>query len=90
MGEQMTDTVDLILAEIKGLRDDTKENGERLARLETQMYSLVGNGQPGRIALLERVVEWLSRWRWWVVGAAAGSGGVISGVAWLVEFQAKR
>jgi hypothetical protein len=81
---------DLILAELKGLRDDTKSNGERLARLETQMYSLVGNGQPGRIGLLERAVEELKRWRWWVVGAAAGSGAVISVLAWVIEVGAKR
>ena len=86
----MRDTIDLILEEIKGLRDDTKANGERLARLETQMYSLVGNGQPGRIGLLERAVESLSRWRWWVVGAAAGASGVISVIAWYAEVQSKR
>lgn len=54
------------------------------------MYSLVGNGQPGRIALLERAVEALSRWRWWVVGAAAGASTVISVLACLLEFQSKR
>jgi hypothetical protein len=30
---------------------------EDLAELKTQMKSLLGNGQPGRIALLERRVE---------------------------------
>jgi hypothetical protein len=54
------------------------------------MYSLVGNGQPGRVALLERAVEELKRWRWWVVGAAAGSAGVISVLAWAVEVVVKR
>jgi len=53
-------------------------------------YSLVGNGQPGRIALLERAVESLSHWRWWVVGAAAGSGAVIAAIARVVELGAKR
>jgi hypothetical protein len=86
----MGDKFDLILAELKGLRDDTKANGERLARLETQMYGLVGNGQPGRIALLERAVEELKRWRWWVVGAAAGGAGVLSAIAWMVEVVVKR
>ena len=85
----MRNTVDLILEEIKGLRDDTKANGERLARLETQMYGLMGNGQPGRISLLEQSVDSLSRWRWWVVGAAAGCTAVISVLAWIVEFQSK-
>lgn len=85
MGDAADAKFDLILAELKELREDSKANGERLARVETQMYSLVGNGQPGRIALLERAVESLSRWRWWVVGAAAGSGAVISVLAWVVE-----
>lgn len=40
--------------------------------------------QPGRVALLERAVEKLSQWRWWLVGAAAGSTGVISVLAWVV------
>jgi hypothetical protein len=54
------------------------------------MYSLVSNGQPGRVGLLERAVEELKRWRWWVVGAAAGSGAVISVLAWVIEVGAKR
>ena len=29
---------------------------DSLARLETSMYSLIGNGQPGRIAQIERKV----------------------------------
>lgn len=86
----MDDKLELILAQLTELRTDTKANGERLARLETQMYSLVGNGQPGRIGLLERAVESLSRWRWWVVGAAAGGGGVCGVLAWVVEVAAKR
>lgn len=80
----------LILQEIKGLRDDTKANRERLARLETQMYGLMGNGQPGRISLLERSVDSLKQWRWWVVGAAAGGAAVISVIAWVVEVSTKR
>jgi hypothetical protein len=27
----------------------------------------------------------LKQWRWWLVGAAAGSGGVISVLAWAVS-----
>ena len=82
--------VDLILEELRELRNDTKENGERLARLETQMYSLVGNGQPGRIGLLDRSVEKLQQSRWCVVGVSAGSGGVIGALAWVVEVVGKK
>ena len=84
------DKFDLIMVELKELRAESKANGERLARVETQMYSLVGNGQPGRIALLERAVESLTRWRWWLVGAAAGGGAVISVLAWVAELSLKR
>jgi hypothetical protein len=71
------------------LREETRANGERLARIETHMYSLVGNGQLGRIAPLERAIEELKRWPggWLVV---AGGSGVISVVAWLAEVQTKR
>jgi hypothetical protein len=84
------ETVNLILAEIKGLREDTKANGEQLARLVTQMYSLLGNEQPARITLLEQAVDALKEWRWWVIGVAAGGAGVVSFIAWLVELQMKR
>jgi hypothetical protein len=84
----MQDTLSLILSEVQSLRADyntnARETGERLASLETSMYSLVGNGQPGRITLLERAVQKLQQWRWWVVGAAAGVSGVVSVVAWIV------
>lgn len=30
---------------------------ERLARIETHLESLVGNGQPGRIAIIEKSVQ---------------------------------
>lgn len=39
-----------------------------LARLETNMKSLVGNGQPGRVTQLEEAVESLNRWKWIVAG----------------------
>ena len=85
----MQDTLSLILAEVRELRADynanARETGERLASLETSMYSLVWNGQPGRITLLERTVQFLQQWRWWVIGAAAGVSGVVSAIAWLVK-----
>lgn len=47
---------------------------EKLSRLQTQMETLVGNGQPGRIRLLEDDVKDLSKARWVM-------GGIITGVA---------
>jgi hypothetical protein len=44
------------------------------------MCTLVGNGQPGRISLLDVAVSKLQQWRCWIAGIAAG----VSGVAWAV------
>ena len=83
-----TDITTLILTEVQALRTEVSANavatGERLAKLEAQMYSLCGNGQPGRISLLESAVSKLQQWRWWVVGATAGISGVVSVIAWAV------
>jgi hypothetical protein len=84
----MPDTQSLILAKLQSLRADfntyARDTGERVTALETDLHGLMGNGNPGRVALLERAVESLMRWRWWLVGAAAGSGGVISVLAWII------
>ena len=81
-------TQELILDELRLLRNDfntfARDTGERVATLESDVHGLVGNGQPGRVALLERAVDKLTQWRWWLVGAAAGGGGVISAVAWVI------
>lgn len=41
---------------------------ESLARLETHMQDLVGNGKPGRVTNLEKEVQALARWRWIITG----------------------
>jgi len=63
--------------------------GRGVAVLETDGYSLVGNGRPGRVDRLESAVQRLKQWRWWMVGAAAGGGGVISVLAWVVSEASK-
>jgi hypothetical protein len=45
---------------------------EKLANLHTQMMTLVGNGQPGRISKLEQAVDDLKRARWTIGGAVLG------------------
>jgi hypothetical protein len=37
------------------------------------------------VALFEMAVHKLMEWRWWMVGAAAGSSGVISVLVWVME-----
>jgi hypothetical protein len=82
-------TQDIILDELRALRGDfnafARDTGERVSVLETDVHSLVGNGRPGRVDRLESAVQRLKQWRWWMVGAAAGSGGVISVLAWVVS-----
>jgi hypothetical protein len=85
----MPDSTDIILAELRALRGDfntfARDTGERVSVLETDVHSLVGNGRPGRVDRLESAVQRLKQWRWWLVGAAAGGGGVISVLAWVVS-----
>jgi hypothetical protein len=89
----MDTTQDLILAELRELRADynahARETGERLSALESQMHTLVGNGQPGRIALLESAVNKLQLWRWWLIGMSAGASTVVSVLAWAIEHTSK-
>jgi hypothetical protein len=86
-------TQELILDEVRALRADfnnyARETGERVATLESHVHGLVGNGQPGRMALLEAAVEKLSQWRWWLVGVAAGSTSVVGVLAWVVTEMKK-
>jgi hypothetical protein len=69
-------TQELILGELRALRSDftsyARETAERVSALETDVHALIGNGQPGRVALLERSVERLVQFRWWAAGLAAG------------------
>jgi hypothetical protein len=51
---------------------------------------ITGNGQPSRLQAIEDTVDRLLQWRWWGVGAAAGSGAVISVLAWVVELAIRR
>lgn len=55
-----------------------------LARLETQITNLVGNGQPGRVQKLEDAVDGLKRDRWIVGGAITAFTAVSTLVAHFV------
>jgi len=82
------ETSDIILEELRALRSDYNENarktGERLAKLEEQMHDLCGNGQPGRIRILELTVERLQAWRWYLIGSSAAASTIVVGAAWLI------
>jgi hypothetical protein len=77
-----------ILTELREMRAEFTEarleQAERMACLETQMKSLVGNGQPGRIDRMEKVIGGLLRFRYTVVGYAAAAGTAVSLIiAWI-------
>jgi hypothetical protein len=52
---------------------------DALARLDTQMKTLVGNGQPGRIDRVEMAVGRLNKIAWI-------SGGIIIAVSAIIHF----
>lgn len=58
-----------------------------LARLDENMESLVGNGQPGRVTKLEDKVEALQKERWYAGGVIAGGSAILGTV---VHFLFKR
>lgn len=69
-------TLDLVLTELREFRSDVnkwqQDTGERVATLETQVKSgITGNGQPSRLAVVEKSVEQLNRFKYWLLGAAA-------------------
>jgi hypothetical protein len=78
----------LILDELRSLRNDfnrfARDTGSRIAVNEKDLHDLLGNGQPGRMARIEERVDRLMEWRWWLVGAAAGGGGVVSVLGWVI------
>lgn len=45
---------------------------DSLARLETHMENLVGNGQPGRVTNLETEVKDLNKAKWYLSGSVVG------------------
>jgi AICAR transformylase/IMP cyclohydrolase PurH len=75
----------MILDELRSIRTETQSNGQAIARLETSMTTLIGNGQPGRVTLIEVAVDGLQRWRAWSVGVTVGGGAVIGAAAWVIE-----
>ena len=75
-------TTQVILAELREIRGEMQQNQidvvQRLASLEAQMKSLLGNGQPGRIGALESAISAVNRFKYTVVGYAMGVAGLVS------------
>ena len=86
----MSDTsIQLIMGEIHALRERMDERFDaqdeviskhtaQLAELSTQMKSLIGNGQPGRVQKLEDDVSSLKNYRTKLVAYVTVIGGIIT------------
>jgi len=85
----MRDMLELIVSQQRELNAAFGKFGERLASVETNVTLLVGNGQPGRITILEQRVDDLRRWRWRMVGIATGVATVMSGIVTTVALLLK-
>lgn len=79
-------TQSLILEELRSLREDLhafeNDTVRRVAVAESQLHALLGNGQPGRIAHIEKDVDELKQWKWWIAGIAAGAPVTVTIITW--------
>lgn len=78
-----------ILDELREMRREQSEQGERIARIETKLENVLGNGQPGRLTNVERDVKALREKAAHNKGWFAGVSGVLTVVGifghWLVD-----
>lgn len=73
-----------ILIELRELRTDFNRNarecGERLATLEIQLDTILGDKQPGRLTIAENKISDLQHWRWRIAGIATGISAAVGAV----------
>jgi uncharacterized protein involved in exopolysaccharide biosynthesis len=85
-GQLVVSMLGEIRAEISALRSETAglrtDLGERLAVAESQIEDVLGNGQPGRLKIVEDAVAALLNYRFWLLGVAATVGVVAAIVGW--------
>jgi hypothetical protein len=82
--------VNLLLQEFRAFRDNEwrifrdqvvtwkEEDRARLTELEVHSKDIVGNGQPGRMANVEEKTSKLEKYKYWLIGIAAGVSGIVS------------
>lgn len=79
----------LILDELRAFRDDfndtTRDILQRVSSLETDNHAIMGNGNPGRMALAEKSIGSLKAWRWKVCGVCVGGSAIISVVVTVIK-----
>ena len=65
----MTDQTNELLTE---MRDDLKFIRDKVITHDTSIKDIIGNGQPGRLKVLEEQVEELKELKWKLVGLVVG------------------
>lgn len=65
----MTDQTNELLQEI---REDLKFIRDKVISHDTSIKDIIGNGQPGRLKILEEQVEELKELKWKLVGLVVG------------------
>lgn len=53
------------------LQKDVKQMSDRVSRNDETLKTLIGNGQPGRITILEKNIEELNKFKWKLAGVGA-------------------
>lgn len=68
------------------VNDKLDRLGEMSTTTRTQMTGLVGNGQPGRIGVIEEDVDQLKEYKNTVKGWILGVGGIIVALGGLIHY----
>ncbi|SDE83508.1 hypothetical protein [Terriglobus roseus] len=56
-----------------------------VTKLETEVYSILGNGKPGRLGEAESAIDSLKQWRWRMAGITTAISSFVSILAWLFK-----
>lgn len=62
---------DVNFALLKEIRNDVKWIRDKTVRHDENLEDILGNGQPGRLTLVENNVEDLMKFKWKVAGGVA-------------------
>lgn len=81
-GNVILDEIRAVRTELSDMRKDVQswqqDTGERIATIESQIKpTIIGNGQPSRLAMVEEQVDELRRDRWRLTGAASAAGAIL-------------
>jgi hypothetical protein len=89
----------MLLQEFRDIRNiDLKDLREQVAKINTDAESrltvleahvksgITGNGSPSRLSVIEKKMEGILEYKYWLVGIAAGVSGFVSIAACVIGF----